>query len=67
MSISGYDYEAEKQVGSFYSQIRQEATGEATNFLDTGAMKGRDFVQRLIKEQEDRYHKKFAFEKGYYH
>ena len=66
-SVSGFDVGVNKAVGAFYSSMRQEANGEKTNFYDTGHMKGRDFVQKLIKQQEDRYHKKFAFERGYYH
>ena len=30
-------------------------------------MKGKDFVKALIQQQEERYQKKFAFERGQYH
>ena len=30
-------------------------------------MNGKEFVKKLIQQQEDRYHKKFAFERGQYH
>ena len=30
-------------------------------------MHGKEFIKSLIKQQEDRYQKKFAFERGQYH
>ena len=30
-------------------------------------MRGHEFVKKLIEQQESRYHKKFAFERGVYH
>ena len=48
--ISGYDIEEEKAIGSHFSGVWQETNGEKTNFHDTGLMKGRDFVQKLIKQ-----------------
>ncbi len=30
-------------------------------------MKGSEYIEKLIKQQEDRYQKKFAFERGQFH
>lgn len=30
-------------------------------------MRGKDYIEKLIAQQENRYFKKFAFERGQYH
>ena len=47
--------------------MRQRSQGEKPNFHDTAKFKGKEFVKKLIQQQENRYHKKFAFERGHYH
>ena len=37
------------------------------NFYNTEQMNGKEYIQGLKKQQEDRYQKKFAFERGQYH
>ena len=66
-SVSGFDIGQQKQFGAFFSSIRQSQVGEHSNFADTSQMKGSDYIEKLIKQQEDRYQKKFAFERGQFH
>ena len=61
-----------KSQGSFYTSIRQRQLGEAKGeamegFVDTAKMKGKQFVETTLQQQAQRYHKKFAFERGQYH
>ena len=37
------------------------------NFYNCEKMHGKEFIKSMIKQQEDRYQKKFAFERGQYH
>lgn len=66
-SMSGFDIGVNKSVGSFFSSKRQEANGEMINFFDTEKMNGREYIEKLVGQQMDRYQKKYAFERGMYH
>ena len=54
-NVSGFDIGQAKAVGSFFSGLRAADRGEKTNFYDCKQMTGQEFVERLVKQQEDRY------------
>ena len=69
-SKSGLDVATKKSVGSFFSSHRERnenKLGQRPNFYNTTKLEGKEFITELINQQEDRYHKKFAFERGQYH
>ena len=39
----------------------------ASKFYNSEHMKSKEFLDGMIKQQQDRYAKKFAFEKGQFH
>ena len=49
-SYSGFDIGQNKSVGAFFSGVRQQSQGETVNFHDTERMKGKEFVDKLIKQ-----------------
>lgn len=69
LNRSGLDIASRKSVGSFFSSMREKMEMKTTrsNFKDTSRMNGQEYVRELVKQQESRYHKKFAFERGQYH
>ena len=38
-----------------------------SKYYNLEQMSGREYVQQLVKQQEDRYQKKYPFERGQYH
>ena len=66
-SLAGFDIGVDQAVGQFYSSVRQAQQGEKPNFVNTESMTGEQYVKALVEQQESRYQKKFAFERGQYH
>ena len=75
-SYAGFGTGDQKSVGCFYASMRQnlEASkaGDKTAlkdefFVDTAKSQGKEYVADLIKQQEERYQKKFAFERSQFH
>ena len=66
-SKSGFDVATKKSIGSFFSSHRERNENKEDtkpNFYNTTKLEGKEFIAELINQQEDRYHKKFAFERG---
>ena len=63
-SYSGFDIGQQKACGSFFSNVRQQASGIRPNFYSSEQMRGTEYIDKLIKQQEDRYHKRLPFERG---
>ena len=49
-SYSGFDIGQKKAYGSFFSNRRQEAAGNKSNFFQTEKMKGVRYIDRLIAQ-----------------
>ena len=54
---------------NFFSSLRQRKIDETRigEYEDTSGLTGEKFINRIAKEQQKSYQKKFAFEKGKYH
>ena len=65
---SGLDIGEAEQVGSFFASMRQRSeAGDEMGRDESESMTGREYIERLIKQQETVYHKKLPFECGQYH
>ena len=54
-SVSGFDIGQNKSIGAFFASQRAKESGENPNFFPTEQMTGQEYVDRLLKQQEDRY------------